>query len=86
MMLGELQAARNKAAQIGNEVALNYFEVPRALRVLTQTGVVPFMKFQWKAMGRFMEWMDERPFQFAPYYKATTNANAAFSDKPEDWI
>lgn len=85
-MVSELQQAKQRAAEIGNEVALNYFETPRFVRTLTQSGVVPFMKFQWKAMGRFGEWMDERPWQFAPYYKAQFNGNEAFSDKPEDWM
>lgn len=86
LLISELDQVKVRAAEVGNEVALNYFEVPRFVRGLTQSGIVPFMKFQWKAMGRFTEWMDERPFQFAPYYKAQQNGNQAFSDKPEDWI
>lgn len=86
MVLSELDAAKLRAAEVGNEVALNYFEVPRMVRFATQSGIVPFIKFQWKATGRMAEWLDEKPWQFAPYYKAAYNGNQAFSDNPEQWM
>lgn len=82
----QLVSLKRSAAEIGNEVALNYFEVPRMVRLLTQTGVVPFMKFQWKAVGRFAEWVEERPWQFAPYYRASLNGNTAFSENPDQYL
>lgn len=74
---------REEAAQIGNDVALNYSDVPLAINYLSKTGVVPFIKFQYKATGRIMKWMDETPWVFSPYIQAQRNFNDALNPDPD---
>lgn len=74
---------REESAAIANDVALNYSDVPLAVNYLSKTGVVPFIKFQYKATGRIMQFMDERPWAFSPYYAAQRNLNDGLNPDPD---
>lgn len=76
---------REEAAMLANDVALNYSDVPLAITHLSKTGVVPFIKFQYKATGRIMEFMDERPWAFTPYYAASRNLNESMNPDPNNF-
>lgn len=76
---------RMEAAKLSNDVALNYNDTPNIVNFASKTGIVPFIKFQWKATGRIMELVDERPWSFAPYYTAQRNLNDGLNSDPENF-
>lgn len=76
---------REEAAALANDVALNYSDVPLAVNYLSKTGVVPFIKFQYKATGRIMQFIDERPYAFSPYYAAQRNFNEGMNPDPDNF-
>lgn len=87
--LGKLQQAhkimREQSAMLANDVALNYSDVPMVITQAARTGVIPFVKFQYKATGRIMQFMDERPWAFSPYYAAQRNLNQGLNPDPDSF-
>lgn len=86
--LGTIKAAyqelRENAANVANDVGLNMADTPRLTTYLSRSGVVPFINFQTKAVGRTLRWMDETPWTMTPFFTAQRNANQAFNDDPGD--
>lgn len=76
---------RENAAMVANDVGLNMADVPRLATYLSRSGVVPFVNFQMKSVGRTLRWMDETPWVFTPYFTLQRNANQTFNDNPEDF-
>jgi hypothetical protein len=74
---------KEESATLANDVALNYSDVPLAINYMSKTGIVPFIKFQWKATGRIMQFMDEKPWAFSPYYAAQRNLNDGLNPDPD---
>lgn len=77
--------AKRDAADAANEAALNYHDVPGVVNYVARTGIVPFIKYPTKVGGRILEWIDEKPAVFLPYYAAQKNANATFTPDENSW-